>query len=139
MLFETNNKEVNKLIKEGLKGADFSTMMPADFVGLYAFDDQGTYRMEESYQDFQQTERGTYKLDGKNLSLHPQSGTAEKWTVDISGTRMLLTLEASGKLLDDILEASIKNDPEFKQQLEEMKAMGVSITKIRMTHEMRKK
>lgn len=139
MLFETNNKEVNKLIKEGLKGADFSTMMPADFVGLYAFDDQGTYRMEESYQDFQQTERGTYKLDGKNLALHPQSGTAEKATIDISGTRMLFTSEITGQLLLDLISTLANNDPEFKEMLQEMKAMGVSITKIRMTYEMRKK
>lgn len=139
MVFETNNRELNKLIKEGLKGADFSTMMPADVVGSYSFNDQYDYLMEEAYGDFQRTEKGKYKLEGRKLFLQPENGYAEKWTIEISGTRMLFTVEANGKLLDDIIETSSKNDPEFKKSLEEMEMMGVKINNICVTTEMKKK
>lgn len=133
---ETNNKGMNAAIKEGLKDTDLSQAVPENMTVQYTFDEEGRYK---GYENDLLREEGTYTLSGKNLTLKPDSQLTEKWTIDISGNKMQMTLNLSKELINQMVDQWIKEDPEMESAFEEMEKYGVSITKMEMTMEMVKK
>lgn len=136
MGFETNNKEVNKAIKEAYKNVDWSQVdFGEEIYGYLRYSDDGTYEGDGSGN----LEKGTYKLDGKVLLQTPEGKPTEKYTISIRNNIMQQSADLSGEALQNLINTIAENDPDFADMLEEMESYKVKITRITMSVEFRKR
>lgn len=136
MGFETNNKEVNKAIKEAYKNVDWSQVdFGEEIYGYVKYMDNGTYESDgDGYP-----EKGTYRLDGKVLLHTPEGKPTEKYTISIRNNVMQQSADLSGEALQNLVNTVAENNPDFKSLIEEMESYGVKITRTTMSVEFRKR
>lgn len=136
MGFETNNREVNKAIKEAAKDIDWSQFdFGQELYGSVIYLDNGTYESEGSGYP----EKGIYKLNGKVLLQTPEGKPTDKYTISIRNNMMQQSVDLTGEALQNMVNTVAENDPDFKNMLEEMKDYDVKITRIKISVEFKKR
>lgn len=136
MGFETNNKDVNKAIKEAYKNVDWSQVdFGEELYGYLRYSDDGTYEGDGSGNP----EKGTYKLDGKVLLQTPEGKPTEKYTISIRNNVMQQSVDLTGEALQNLVNTVAENDPDFREMVEDMKNYEVKITRIKISVEFKKR